>query len=82
MVAHAAQDLDHCREETNMIHGLGQLDATKVAWTVLTASATGSTGGTSTVHGSHLEVAETSNLWLALLICLRVLDSHHRVAPL
>ena len=65
-----------------MIHGLGQLDAAEVAWTVLTAPSTGGTGGTSTVHSPHLEVAETSHLRLALLICLGVLNRYHRIAPL
>ena len=82
MIAHATQDLDDCREEANVVHRLGQLDTAKVTWAVLAAAPTGTAGGTTTVHCAHLKVAETSNLWLSLLICLGILNCHNRVAPL
>ncbi len=82
MVADAAKDSDDRLDEADVIHRLGQFDMTKVAWAVLHFASISGAHNTTSVHGSHPEIAETTLLRLPLLIHLRGLDSCHRVFAL
>lgn len=82
VVADAAKDSDDRLDEADVVHRLGQLDVTEVAWAVLHVAAISGAHHTTSVHGSHPEVAETTLLRLSLLIHLRGHDLCHRVFAL
>jgi hypothetical protein len=81
VVADAAQDLQHGRDEAAVVHRLGQLDVPKVARRVLLVRAVRGALDRA-VHGAQARVGQAVELGAAALIRLAHVDLGHGVAPL
>ena len=79
--ADAAQDPQHSPNEADVIHGLGQLDVTKVAWAV---GCRGSVCNTAlgAVCCAHTQVIDAALFRLAPLIELRSIHLCNGIPPL